>query len=53
MCGIFGIVSATSKNIYKRIINSIIQLQNRGYNLSGLCVNQELNNNKIKGCVAP
>jgi glucosamine--fructose-6-phosphate aminotransferase (isomerizing) len=38
MCGIFGIVSANPENIYERIINGLIQLQNRGYDSSGLCV---------------
>lgn len=45
MCGIFGIVSATPENIYERIINGLIQLQNRGYDSSGLCV---LNNNHLE-----
>ncbi len=38
MCGIFGIVSSTDENIYSKIINGLIQLQNRGYDSSGLCV---------------
>lgn len=45
MCGIFGIVSATPENIYERIINGLIQLQNRGYDSSGLCI---LNNNYLE-----
>lgn len=38
MCGIFGIVSSKQENIYEKIINSLIQLQNRGYDSSGLCI---------------
>jgi glucosamine--fructose-6-phosphate aminotransferase (isomerizing) len=45
MCGIFGIVSLNQENIYERIINGLIQLQNRGYDSSGLCV---LNNNHLE-----
>jgi len=45
MCGIFGIVSSNQKNIYERVINGLIQLQNRGYDSSGLCV---LNNNYLE-----
>lgn len=45
MCGIFGIVSANQENIYERIINGLIQLQNRGYDSSGLCV---LNNKHLE-----
>lgn len=45
MCGIFGIVSANPENIYEKIINGLIQLQNRGYDSSGLCV---LNNNHLE-----
>jgi glucosamine--fructose-6-phosphate aminotransferase (isomerizing) len=45
MCGIFGIVSLNQENIYERIINGLIQLQNRGYDSSGLCV---LNNKHLE-----
>lgn len=45
MCGIFGIISANQENIYERIINGLIQLQNRGYDSSGLCV---LNNDHLE-----
>jgi len=45
MCGIFGIVSLHQENIYERIINGLIQLQNRGYDSSGLCI---LNNNHLE-----
>ena len=38
MCGIFGIISIKKENIYKIIIAGLIQLQNRGYDSSGLCV---------------
>ena len=38
MCGIFGIITTlTNQNIYKTIINGLIQLQNRGYDSSGIC----------------
>ena len=45
MCGIFGIVNANPENIYDQIINGLIQLQNRGYDSSGLCI---LNNNHLE-----
>ena len=39
MCGIFGILTtSTTENIYQQIINGLIQLQNRGYDSSGLGV---------------
>jgi glucosamine--fructose-6-phosphate aminotransferase (isomerizing) len=38
MCGIFGIISNTSENVYDSIIQGLIQLQNRGYDSSGFCV---------------
>ena len=38
MCGIFGILSIHPENIYKRIIDGLTQLQNRGYDSSGLAV---------------
>ena len=47
MCGIFGILTITSnkENIYDKIINGLFQLQNRGYDSSGLSV---LNKGKIE-----
>lgn len=45
MCGIFGIISKTNTNIYNIIIQGLIQLQNRGYDSSGLCVLKNKNNN--------
>ena len=36
MCGIFGIILNNPDNIYKLVINGLIQLQNRGYDSSGL-----------------
>ena len=37
MCGIFGIITnLTNHPIYDRILNSLIQLQNRGYDSSGI-----------------
>ena len=38
MCGIFGILTISTENIYKRIIDGLTQLQNRGYDSSGLAV---------------
>ena len=48
MCGIFGILTTNnSQNIYEIIINGLIQLQNRGYDSSGIClldtINQTIN----------
>jgi len=46
MCGIFGIITTLkNQDIYKIIINGLIQLQNRGYDSSGVCT---LNNNKFE-----
>ena len=46
MCGIFGILTTLkNQDIYKIIINGLIQLQNRGYDSSGICT---LNNNKFE-----
>jgi len=46
MCGIFGILNSIQKdNIYNIIIDGLIQLQNRGYDSSGLCT---LNNNNFE-----
>lgn len=45
MCGIFGIINTKgSCEIHKTIIDGLIQLQNRGYDSSGLAL---LNHNKI------
>jgi glucosamine--fructose-6-phosphate aminotransferase (isomerizing) len=39
MCGIFGIITnQTNENIYQIIINALIQLQNRGYDSSGIAI---------------
>ena len=38
MCGIFGIISLEHQDIYKKIIDGLVQLQNRGYDSTGLCV---------------
>jgi len=38
MCGIIGILSKYNINIFENIINSLIQLQNRGYDSSGICL---------------
>jgi glucosamine--fructose-6-phosphate aminotransferase (isomerizing) len=46
MCGIFGILTTLkNQNIYKIIIDGLIQLQNRGYDSSGICI---LNNNNFE-----
>lgn len=46
MCGIFGILTnLKSQPIKKIIINSLIQLQNRGYDSSGICT---LSNNTFE-----
>jgi len=43
MCGIFGILTNYQNlDLYQTIVNSLIQLQNRGYDSSGICL---LNNN--------
>ena len=45
MCGIFGIINTKgSTDIHNTIIDGLIQLQNRGYDSSGLAV---INNTKI------
>jgi glucosamine--fructose-6-phosphate aminotransferase (isomerizing) len=49
MCGIFGIIfnknGKDNLNLYDIIINGLIQLQNRGYDSSGICLlnNEEFN----------
>lgn len=44
MCGIFGILTtSTTENIYQQIISGLIQLQNRGYDSSGLGVVEQGN----------
>jgi glucosamine--fructose-6-phosphate aminotransferase (isomerizing) len=46
MCGIFGILTTLKdQNIYKIIIDGLIQLQNRGYDSSGICI---LNSNNFE-----
>ena len=46
MCGIFGIITLLkNQDIYKIIIDGLTQLQNRGYDSSGICT---LNNNKFE-----
>ena len=46
MCGIFGIITTLkNQNLYQIIINGLIQLQNRGYDSSGICI---LNNGEFK-----
>lgn len=43
MCGIIGILSKYNINIFEYIINSLVQLQNRGYDSSGICLFNENN----------
>ena len=38
MCGIIGILSNSDINIFEFIIESLLQLQNRGYDSSGICL---------------
>ena len=38
MCGIFGVILNNNENIYGQIIDALVQLQNRGYDSSGLSV---------------
>lgn len=45
MCGIFGLVLLKNDNLYKLVINGLVQLQNRGYDSTGLCA---INNNKFE-----
>ena len=45
MCGIIGILSVSEINIYDFLINGLIQLQNRGYDSSGICL---FNNNEFE-----
>jgi glucosamine 6-phosphate synthetase-like amidotransferase/phosphosugar isomerase protein len=45
MCGIFGIVLSSKDNLFSLVINGLLQLQNRGYDSSGICAIQ---NNKFK-----
>jgi glucosamine--fructose-6-phosphate aminotransferase (isomerizing) len=46
MCGIFGIITTLkNQDLYQIIINGLIQLQNRGYDSSGICI---LNNNEFQ-----
>lgn len=46
MCGIFGIITKTKiHELRKIIVDGLVQLQNRGYDSSGICV---LNNNEFE-----
>ena len=48
MCGIFGLLTnLKSQPIKKIIINALIQLQNRGYDSSGICTINNNNNFEI------
>ena len=47
MCGIYGIVS---HNIYQHMINGLKQLENRGYDSSGLCTIHNSSFHIVKSC---
>lgn len=47
MCGIFGILSLNKINISKTIIDGLTQLQNRGYDSSGLCFIRQMDSPDI------
>lgn len=48
MCGISGIISLNQKNILNILLNSLNELQNRGYDSVGVSfINPKVNNNKI------
>ena len=53
MCGIFGILLLNKYNIYDLIINGLLQLENRGYDSSGLCVLKDGSFNIIKSVSSP
>ena len=53
MCGVFGILLLKQCNIYKLITNGLLQLQNRGYDSSGLCVLKDGSFNIIKSVSLP
>jgi glucosamine--fructose-6-phosphate aminotransferase (isomerizing) len=53
MCGIFGILLLNKYNIYDLIINGLLQLENRGYDSSGLCVLKDGKFNIIKSVSSP
>ena len=38
MCGIIGLISCIQLNIIEHLIDGLVQLQNRGYDSSGLCL---------------
>ena len=43
MCGIFGIILDKPDNVYQLVINGLIQLQNRGYDSSGIATIKDNN----------
>jgi len=47
MCGIIGILNNSSINLYEILIKSLLQLQNRGYDSSGICVLDNKNEYQI------
>ena len=48
MCGITGIISLSQKNILNILLDSLNELQNRGYDSVGVSfINPKVNNNKI------
>lgn len=53
MCGIFGIVLHANENIYDLILNGLRQLQNRGYDSTGISVINEGKINVYKYASTP
>jgi len=49
MCGIYGIIS---HNIFTLIVDGLKQLQNRGYDSSGICTIHNTSFNIIKSCAS-
>ena len=48
MCGIIGILANQPENIYKQCLESLQQLQNRGYDSAGICVIRDSKEHNIK-----
>jgi glucosamine--fructose-6-phosphate aminotransferase (isomerizing) len=48
MCGIIGILANQPENIYKLCLESLQQLQNRGYDSAGICVINQNNEHTLK-----
>lgn len=48
MCGIIGILANQPENIYKQCLESLQQLQNRGYDSAGICVIRDSKEHNFK-----